>query len=217
MTVKRSTAVPHGRFLLFCLVSLLWVETVFRIVLGYPFFGVGLFLMPLFTLPVALVMYLVCTLGSPRANRVVTLAVLALVAALFSFQIVCAGIFNGYLFELQSVPKLTKAFQFAADAVHSIWQQLIGLVLTWVPFAAYVWRGETFAPAKRSSWKSRGAAALAIVGVQLIAILITLCARYGGNNPASLYTRRADINAAAETFGLITAERLDAKGVLFHL
>lgn len=215
ISVKASS--PKGRFLLFCLAALLWEEIVFRATVVPSFFSAGLFLMLLFTVPITLLMYLLCTAFETRVNRTVTLVILGLVAGLFSFQIVCAGIFNGYLFELNSVSKLGKAFQFLGDAAVSVWQHLLALILVWVPFVLYLLFGKRLAPAKRATWKGRCFALLGMLAVQLVAVLFTLCFRFGGNSPAKQYTQSADINASAAHFGLLTAERLDLKGILFRL
>lgn len=205
---------PSWAFFLFMPFALLWMEVVFRVCIVDRVFGVGLFLTILFTLPISVVLYLVCTFGKQQVNRGIAIGVLSFLALIFSSQIVYFGVFDTF-YILYSVKNAGQVMQFWRDTLLSIFRNLPAILLLWVPVVAYILWGKKFAPARRASWKLKGVTLGVAVGIQLIAVLITLCFNRGDTSPARLYTKTFSVDESMESFGVMTTALLDTKYLIF--
>ncbi|MBQ9861382.1 MAG: LTA synthase family protein [Clostridia bacterium] len=205
---------PAWAFLLYLLLAFVWMELIFRLFVVDRFFGVGLFLSFLFTLPLALLGYLLCTFGNEKVNRGVAIGVLAAVALIISSQIVYYGIF-GTFYILYSVKNVGQVMQFWRDALLSILRNLPAVLLVWVPVAVYGVFGKRLAPANRIVWKAKGLLVGTAAALQLIAVLITLCFNQGDTSPARLYTKTFSVDESMANFGVLTTAQLDIKYFVF--
>lgn len=205
---------PAWAFLLYLLLSFVWMELIFRIFAVDRFFGVGLFLSFLFTLPLALVGYLLCTFAKKKVNRGMAIGVLAAVALIISSQIVYYGVFDTF-YILYSVKNVGQVMQFWRDALLSILRNLPAILLVWVPVALYAVFGKRLAPACRAPWKLKGLLVGTAAALQLIAVLITLCFGQGDTSPARLYTKTFSVEESMENFGVLTTAQLDVKYLIF--
>ncbi len=205
---------PPWAFLLYFLASFVWMELIFRVFVIDTFFGVGLFLTVLFTLPLSVAGYLLCTFGKQNLNRKLTIAILSAVALIISSQIVYYGVFDTF-YILYSVKNAGQVMQFWWDAILSIARNLPAILLVWVPVAVYCLFGKRVAPSRRIPWKLKGLLAGVAVVVQLIAVLITLCFGRGDTSPARLYTKVFSVDESMASFGVLTTAQLDLKYLVF--
>ncbi len=205
---------PVWAFLLYLPLAFVWMELIFRIFVVDRFFGVGLFLSLLFTLPLALLGYLLCTFGQKKLNRGITIGLLSAVALVISSQIVYYGVFDTF-YILYSVKNVGQVMQFWRDALLSILRNLPAILLVWVPVAVYAFFGERLAPARRTPWKIKGLLMGTAAALQLIAVLITLCFSQGDTSPARLYTKTFSVDESMASFGVLTTAQLDIKYLVF--
>lgn len=201
-------------FLLYLPLAFVWMELIFRIFAVDRFFGVGLFLSLLFTLPLALVGCLLCTFGNKKVNRGITIGLLAAVALVISTQIVYHGVFDTF-YILYSVKNVGQVMQFWRDILLSILRNLPAILLVWVPVAVYAVFGERLVPAHRISWKLKGLLLSTAAALQLIAVLITLCFNQGDTSPTRLYTKTFSVEESMASFGVLTTAQLDVKYLVF--
>ena len=92
----RRKAAPAWAFFIFIPVAFLWMELVFRLFVLDTFFSSGLFLTIMIVLPLSIVAYLLCTLGSEKTNRRVTIVLLALASLIVCSQVVYHGVFDTF-------------------------------------------------------------------------------------------------------------------------
>lgn len=208
---KRISVPPFARLPLFWAIALLWLEMLFRVFTDKSFFGVGLLIMPLFTIAAALLFYLLTSFFNEKWNRRITIGLLAATSLIFCAQIVYAGVFDGNFFMVYSVGRVGQVLQFWRDTLLSIWRNLFALILMWVPLAFYCLLGRRLLPIVRVRPKAKIVTFIALAAVHITAVLLTLCFP----TPRKLYTKNATVNDAASAFGLITAERLDVKYLIF--
>lgn len=205
---------PVWAFLLYFPIAFLWMELIFRISVIEHFFGAGLFLTLLFTLPLSIVAYLVCTFASAKVNRGIAIGILAAVALVVSSQIVYYGVFDTF-YIVYSIKNTGQVMQFWYDTLLSIGRNLFSILLVWVPVAVYAVVGKRIAPARRAPWKLKGLLASTAIAIQLIAVLITLCFNRGDISPARLYTKIFSVDESMESFGVLTTVQLDVKYLIF--
>lgn len=205
---------PVWAFLLYVPAAFLWMELIFRLFVIERFFGAGLFLTLLFTLPLAIVAYVLCTFAKPKINHGIAVGLLAAAALVISSQIVYFGVFDTF-YILYSVKNLGQVMQFWRDTLLSIWRNLPAIVLVWVPVIVYCLFGKQLVPARRIPWKLKGLLAGAAAILQLVAVLITLCFNSGDTSPARLYTKTFAADESMESFGVFTTAGLDMKYLIF--
>ncbi len=198
----------------FFAVSFLWMEFLFRACILRPFFGIGLVLTLLFTLPLALVCFLMCTFGSERLNHVLCCVLLGLAALVYSSQIVYYGVFSTF-YILYSVQNVGQVMQFWRDIFLSIFRNLPAILCMWVPFVVYLVMGKRIAPARRIPRAGKGVTAGAVVVLHALAVVITLLLTKGDVSPAHLYTKEFAADSSMQTFGVATTMRLDLKYLIF--
>ncbi len=212
---KEHTAVaPPWVFALFTAGSFLWMEWIFRAFVIDGFFGIGLLLSLLFTLPLSIAVFLLCTLGNQRTNRIVSCVLLGVSALVFSSQIVYHGVFDTF-YILYSVQNVGQVMQFWRDIFLSLWRNLPAILCMWVPMALYIAFGKRLAPACRLLWKGKGVMAAALIALHAAAVLLTLQLTTGDMCPARLYTKEFSVDASMQSFGVITTARLDLKYLIF--
>ena len=199
---------------IFAAASFLWMEWIFRAFIIKPFFGTGLLLSALFTLPIALLFFVLCTFGTKRVNRVICCVLLGVAALVYSSQIVYYGVFNTF-YILYSVQNLGQVMQFWRDIFLSIFRNLPAILCMWVPMAVYIAFGKRLAPACRAPWAGKGVMVAAAAALHLAAVLVTLQLNVGDISPARLYTKEFSVDASMQTFGVTTTARLDLKYLIF--
>lgn len=212
--VAPAKPAPAWAFLLYLPAAIVWMELMFRVFVIDPFFGAGLFLIILFTLPIGVVGYLLCTFFSKKVNRRVAIGILAGIALIVSSQIVYYGVFDTF-YIVYSVKNVGQVMQFWRDALLSILRNLPAILLVWVPVAVYALFGKRMAPACRAPWKLKGLLVLAAAALQLAAVLVTLGLNQGDTSPARLYTKIFSVDESMESFGVLTTAQLDVKYLVF--
>lgn len=214
--IKRTKKASKWNLAWFLPASLLWMELVFRSATVKGFFGSGLIFILLFSLPAAVLLFLLCTwFKKPAINRGITLGLLIAAALLFSSQIVYFGVFDTF-YILYSVKNVGQILQFWRDIFFSIGRNLPAILLTWVPVVIYAAFGKKWFPAFRVPWGGKAVLAGGFAVLQLMATLITLCFGRGENSPAHLYSKEFVADASVKQFGLLTTTRLDTKFLLFN-
>ncbi len=205
---------PTWHFMVFLPVSLLWMELVFRAATVDCFFGGGLFFTFGFTVAAAALLYVLCTLFKKEVNRIIVIVVLAVLAVVFSSQIVYHGVFNTY-YILYSLGRAGQVAQFWKDTLLSIWRNLFAILCTFVPLAVYILFGKKLFPARRAPGLLKGAVLVVMVIFHLLAMLTALCFKEGDTSPGALYTKQFAVDESMEQFGLLTTVRLDLKYLIF--
>ena len=211
---EHTAVAPPWVFALFTAGSFLWMEWIFRAFVIDGFFGIGLLLSLLFTLPLSIVAFLLCTLGNQRINRIVSCVLLGISALVFSSQIVYHGVFDTF-YIVYSVQNVGQVMQFWRDIFLSLFRNLPAILCMWVPMARYIAFGRRLAPACRLPWKGKGVMAAALIALHAAAVLVTLQLTTGDMCPARLYTKEFSVDASMQSFGVVTTARLDLKYLIF--
>ncbi len=213
-SAPKKRGAPRWHFMLALPIAFLWMELMFRVaihkVIG-SFFGVGLLYTFGFTVAAAALVYLLCTLFSPKVNFWITVAFLSLAAAVLTSEIIYAGIFG----ELYDIDKMLMAGEaigdFGKDTIpRSLFQNLLYIVGVWLPMIVYCIFGKLLAPAHRAPAKFKIFSVLTTVVVHALMVLIILCTD-GYSGPRYWYISQFNSTASAEQFGMLTTFRLDLR------
>ena len=197
-----------GRLVL-CYLFTAYLEVFFRLLIMDTPLGSGLLYGLLFAIPAALVLFVLCGLFSPVANRRIAMVLCGLMNVLYGAQLVYNGLFGTY-FILFSVLNGGEAFTFYKDILVTVAGHLPELLLLILPFLALVCYGRkklVFATLKLG----RAARYLATAALCYGLCVVSLFA-YGTEelSPYDLYFRTSDVRFSVERLGLVATLQVDA-------
>ncbi len=210
----RNTASSAGNPLLHMLVlplTLLYLELALFFCVT-PGFNVTLWYLPLFSLSVGGLLWLLCSLGSEKLNHILTAVFSGILTLYFIVQYFIFRYFLMYM-PLGTITggAADVAGTFMADIITLVTKGIPVILLMLVPFVLYLIFGRRYAPAKKANAPLRIIAA--VLAVVLLAVGV-LSVRLSYVNKEK-YWEEYEFNTAAQTFGLITATRLDLETHLF--
>lgn len=211
---------------LFFIAAILWMELVVRVRCVEPFWTRGLVYMVLFTLPAGLLCGAVCSLGSRRVNKWLTIGLTALLTVWYIVQTVYFQIFKTFL-QLVSVSMAGDAITgFWRNALEGIFASLVPVLALLLPLILLVAAERFFATQGRRQerrytgidWTSGGrlSAVLLIAALLLqgAAVLAVRLSDGGILSPSAIYGSAWTLDLSASNFGLLTTTRLDAQHLL---
>ena len=197
------------------LCSFLWLELVYRLFCVERFFDRGLLYILLFSIPLALICTVLCSLWNKKGNLISTSVLLGLSSLWYMVQAVYFTIFRTVL--------VTKSFGMAGDALSNYWRETLGgigktlpcLLLLAVPLVAFILLREHIVLSVRADGPELLALAGGTAVFHLIAILCLNLPSADLLTTKDLYRGMLIPDVAASRFGLMTTLRLDASQSLF--
>lgn len=197
--------------------SLLWLEAVFRLFYVPDFFDRGLLYILLFSLPIAGVCTLLCSLWSGRTNRIVAGVLLGGISLWYMIQAVYNTIFHTML--------VTKSFGMAGQAIGNYWREtLVGIgkalpviLLLALPFALFLLLRRHITLPNRADGRELLSLAAGAVLVHLLAGLCIDLPSTGVMTTRELYSQSFIPELSVSRFGVMTTLRLDISQSLFGL
>ncbi len=214
-----SAKAARGNFftLLYFPALILWLELVLRLSCGEGLSFVSFLYRFMFTVPIASVLTLLCTIGGARLNRVLCAAFTAALSIWFSVQILYFNVFRTFLTvsSIGGTNQAMNSFDMILDAMRS---RVLFLILTFLPLVLYIAFGKRLFPFRRIRMSGRlivlGTAVLFAVAAPLI-----IDAATGGSqsnlSSHSLYRGELQQKPAQERFGMLTMQRIDISRLFF--
>lgn len=213
---RRETPWDMIKPLLFFLGSILWMELIFRAFCVRPFFDRGLLYILLFSMPLAGVCALLCSLWEKKGNRRTGRILLIVFTVWYMVQAVYHNIFTTVL--------VTKSFNMAGQALGSYWREALAgigksmpaLLLLAVPLVVYCLQ-----PRITLQNRPDGRVLLGVAGgmaaLQLLAVLAVNLPSGGIMTLRQIYRETFLPDMTVSNFGVATTLRLDITQSLFGL
>ena len=197
------------------LCSFLWLECIYRLFCVERFFDRGLLYILLFSMPLALICTILCSLWNKRVNAVVCGVLLGLFSLWYMIQAVYFTIFRTVL--------VTKSFGMAGDALSNYWRETLAgigktlpcLLLLAVPLVVFFLLRRHITLSVRADAPELlmlGGGALAL---NLLAVLCLNLPSAELLTTRDLYKGMLIPDLAASRFGVMTTLRLDVSQTLF--
>lgn len=197
--------------------TIFFLETVFRGLCTGKIIGPGLFYSLVFSAPIAVLLYLICSFIKPEKRHKVAAVFIAILCSLFVSQFIYFKIFRMF-YSLYSMTKGGQVFEFWQIIALKVRNNFFGVVLFLLPFAGCLILKNKFKEnEKKITQRKRLSFAGGIVGLQLLAMVSLVFNGKGAYSPYDLYFKHHYPVVAAEKIGLMTTLRLDAKRTLFNL
>ena len=170
-----------------------------------------------FSIPLGIVIYLVCTFFTPKTNGILYCAIIGVISLYFIIQLVYHGIFQQYL--------QVYLFKIGGNAVINFWRNMLSTVhqtifvilLLALPFAFTVWAVKT----KRLVFEQTDGKTKLItaISVALIHAGCLACLTIGGtgsySNYAAYFSNSASTDISVNRLGVITTARLELTNIIF--
>jgi len=195
---------------LFFPAAIFYMEILIKIFCFHNLFNRGLLYTLLFTLPIGLIVSVICSLFSKKINRVLSITLLSIITLIFGIQTVYFEIFKTFT-TLYSATGAGKILQFWREMLTGILYSAIPLLLLSVPLVLWIIFG------KRISTTPRRRAVLpffcALV-IQFFAVVLTLNSTSGVLPIKYLYSEAFVPTLSVSNFGILTTLRLDIRNLL---
>lgn len=197
------------------LCSFLWLEFVYRLFCVERFFDRGLLYILLFSVPLALVCAILCSVWNEKGNRIAAGVLLGLASLWYMIQSVYFTIFRSVL--------VTKSFGMAGDALSNYWRETLAgigktlpcLLLLAVPMAVFLFLRRRVTLSVRADGPELLAFAGGALAFHLLAVLSLNLPSADLLTTKDLYRGILLPDMAASRFGVMTTLRLDVSQSLF--
>lgn len=213
---RHSSAAPVSSrwsiaHILFFPISILYLELILFFT-SSPSWSMSLLYIPLFALSAGFLFYLLCSLGSAKVNRILTLVICGILSIFFGTEFFIGRAFYTYM-GLGAV--ISGAGDVATDFTGTIFQLVFrgfwAVLLIVLPFFLYLIFGKRFAPSGKANMRLRLLALIAIVVLYGGGVLSVMLSK----DNRSKYWEEFHFDTAVHTFGLLPATRLDGETALF--
>ena len=179
---------------------------------------VGALFTLLFTLPIAILLGLLCGGVAPRKGRVLLLAMTLLLSVWMGAQSIYYHLFKTFLTAFSLTKMGMVAGAFGDMAVGEILLNWFPIAMMAVPFGLAVVLRRRLIPEEGPMSRRMGARwALLAAVVQLAAMGIVMCCGGGSMSPRFIYLPAAGAGLEGQNFGVLTQNQLELRRVLFGI
>lgn len=192
----------------------LWMELTLKLWDFGTIWNRGLLFTALFTCSIGVIISAICTLGSPKTNRIITLTLMGAFTILYMVQAVYFTVMRTVL-AVYSVSVATGATEFWRVGMMGIWRTMPILLVLAIPFVLVCFFMKKYPPEKLMNWKR-------FIGMLLLSILLYASALFaiffsngGILSPWGIYCTKSNPELCLSNFGVLTSLRLDIKRMIF--
>ncbi len=211
MTTRKETLSTVQYFLAFPL-ALFYMELVLKFYAFGFTFDRGILFTGLFSLVIGITAALLSAIWSPKTNRILSIALLSLITALFWIQTVYYRIFDTFA-TLYSATGAAKALQFGSSILAGILGALPVLLLLAAPLVLWICFGKRL-QIPQPKWRLLLRILCIVIVAQAGTVFLILHTTAGVMSPGYLYRESFVPKLTVENFGLLTTTRLDAKTLI---
>ena len=192
---------------------ILYLELAYKIFVYDNIFNANLLYTLLFSVPIILLLTLLSSLGRKKINIIITFVVTSILSIYFIFQYIFYQLFS-IPFSFQTIALANQALDFTNIIIESLVQNIIALVLFLLPLILLI-----ILRKKINFEKKTIKVNLIYLGSIIIFYLLSLLSlqlnKIDIYSPYNLYFNIKEENKTIDSFGLLTATRLDIKRTIF--
>lgn len=210
---NKIARLQHYGSILFFPISIIYLESVFKIAVFKELFNIGLVYMVLFSIPAGILLYLVCSLFNSRVNRIISIVLTLFLTFVYIVQIVYYQIFNTFL-AVYSLNGTGQVLQFWQEGLAAIKGKVAAILCMLVPLLLIVLAKKVFIMGKTSN-KTKGCLAVIMVCFQITSTIMVSVSGHGELSTGFLYSKAIIPDLSVNRFGMLTTSRLDVKHLIF--
>ncbi len=210
---KKIDRLQHYGSILYFPISIIYLESVFKIAVFKELFNIGFIYMILFSIPVGILLYLVCSLFNSRANRILSVVLTVFLTFIYIVQAVYYQIFSTFL-TLFSLNGTEQVLQFWQEVLIAAKNKAITILFLLVPIIfLLIFRNLFFE--RKTTVMFKGIMAGVMVGFQVAATIAVSLSNTGELSTSFLYSKAVIPDLSVNRFGMLTTSRLDVKHLVF--
>lgn len=210
---KKIDRLQHYGSILYFPISIIYLESVFKIAVFKELFNIGFIYMILFSIPVGILLYLVCSLFNSRANRILSVVLTVFLTFIYIVQAVYYQIFSTFL-TLFSLNGTEQVLQFWQEVLIAAKNKAITILFLLVPIIfLLIFRNLFFE--RKPTVMFKGILAGVMVGFQVAATIAVSLSNAGELSTSFLYSKAVIPDLSVNRFGMLTTSRLDVKHLVF--
>lgn len=200
--------------LLYLSLSFIGMEFVLRaFTVGGSLFSLDQAIISLFAFAMAIISFLVCSLFSPKVNRILAAICLGLAGAVFASQLVYHSIFTTF-YSVYSAGNAGQVWQFWREALDGIVRNGLQVLLLFLPMAVLLAAGKKVMSFAKIRWALRAILAAVIVLSHIGGIAVVQASEYLQSSAYSYYYEKSFPVHSVQKLGLITTMRLDIQRLI---
>ncbi|MBB6454482.1 arylsulfatase A-like enzyme [Salirhabdus euzebyi] len=199
--------------LVYFLVSLLFMEALFRALTAKSVFSEGLLISFIFATSIAMTFYFLYSLFRGKGRYLISIILLIVAGLVFSSQLIYFNFFRTF-YTLYSAGNATQVFEFWKDIWTILLQQFFWIILFFLPASLFIIFGKKILSFTKISLFAKGMIVSLIILVHLIGIASVHINGKDQHSPYDLYYKSSFPIMAAEKLGLFTMMRLDLQRLL---
>jgi hypothetical protein len=200
--------------LLYFSLSFIGMELVLReFTVGGSIFSLDQAIISLFAIAMAVICFLVCSLFTPRVNRILAAICLGLAAGVFASQLVYHRIFTTF-YSVYSAGNAGQVWQFWREALAGIVGSGLQVLLLFLPMAILLAVGKRIISFAKIRWTLRGILAVIIILSHTGGIAVVQAGEHQQSSAYSYYYEKSFPVHSVQKLGLITTMRLDCQRLI---
>ncbi|ACL76157.1 sulfatase [Ruminiclostridium cellulolyticum H10] len=201
--------------ILFFPITIIYLESIFKIVVFKELFNIGIVYMILFSIPAGILLYLVSNLFSSRVNRTISIVLTVFLTFIFIVQIVYFHIFKTFL-AIYSINGTGQVLQFWQEVLSAVKSKAAVILLLLVPLLLII-SGKRVLFVKKVSIKTKAWLAFTMVCIQITATILVFASGTGELSTGFIYSKAVIPDLSMNRFGMLTTSRLDVKHLVFRV
>lgn len=190
------------------IISLVYMDFVFRIFTAKRFMLQDIVVSFLFVISFALVLFILSTFFRGRVSHIVSTILLIVTAIIFSSQFIYYQIFKTY-YSVYSAGNGAQVMQFWKDVVSVLWDNILVILLLFLPVFVLILFGKKFLYFDRVDWLNRLSILLCIVLAHGAGVFAVYSGGKEQHSAYNYYFKDSYPILSVERLGLLTTMRLD--------
>lgn len=196
-----------------CFIIFTYLELVFRLFTSNEIFSMSLLYSSLYNIFLACLISFIVGFGNNKTNKILFFIFIGIVCFIYALQL-CVFKMFGFYFDLSLLGATDQVMTFYSEGIKVIIQNIVGVILFFLPFILLLIFNKYFA-IRKVSWKFNLIKLASAIVVFLVFILSLNINKDGINSAYELYYHVSNNELNIKKLGVLNAFRLDLQRSIF--
>lgn len=197
---------------LYYFVIIMYLEICYKYFVYHNIWNINLLYIILFSCMISLILTFFTRLASPKINKKITIFFVSLLTIFFISNYIYYNIFS-VPFTIQVTKMAGQALDFFPVLFKILWNNLLPLIIFSLPLVLTLWKKSKITIKKIFYFEKKSLIKLIIINY-LVIVLILIPFKNKDFSAYKLYWLQNNLSNSIQTFGLLTADRLDIQRTL---
>lgn len=203
------TKLDQNKYLfIFFILSTIFMELIFKLYISENIMNLGLLFSLFFSISLTTLFYIICTSFSSKINYFLTSLIIGLLSTVFYSQFIYYKFFKTF-YTFFSLGNGFQVFQFWKDILAIVIQNIIWLILFYIPFVFILIWGKKLFSFQKINKSSRSSLLFFVIILHIMTLEFVYISGTEENSAYDLYFHSYYPNLSVEKLGLMTTMRID--------